>query len=57
MKLTSAPEFHLYSVVTHLQLKVEAINRFSLRGWPLSTNTNAGKDYELSIMDFTRHFL
>jgi hypothetical protein len=28
-----------------------------LRGCQMSTNTNAGAGYELSIMHFTRHFL
>ncbi|AAM72806.1 MAG TPA: hypothetical protein DEB17_00280 [Chlorobaculum sp.] len=27
-----------------------------MRGCPLSTNTNAGAGYELSIMYFTRHY-
>jgi hypothetical protein len=33
------------------------INSGSLRGCPLSTDTNAGAAYELSIKYFARHFL
>jgi hypothetical protein len=34
----------------------EAVNSGGLRGCQLSTRTNVGAGYELSIMYFTRHY-